>query len=166
MSCWKVWLMLTHLYPLTYHGLLFIELLSPLKKAWMINSNCGRWQGREYFTLLVTPYLPDQTGLFRPVLGAAAPAVCYWSESHYTYTYPLTMDDGGEEPERAEMSAPNTWMECSIYQNYTASEVMVQGLAGVVSQVSPNAQSQRSIPMLSPTDLSQSPVPQSDSSRL
>ena len=44
------------------------------------------------------------------------------------------MDDGGEEPERAEMSAPNTWMECSIYQNYTASEVMVQGLAGVVNQ--------------------------------
>ena len=70
------------------------------------------------------------------------------------------MDDGGEEPERAEMSAPNTWMECSIYQNYTASEVMVQGLAGVVSQVSPNAQSQRSIPMLSPTDLSQCSVPQ------
>ena len=65
------------------------------------------------------------------------------------------MDDGGEEPERAEMSAPNTWMECSIYQNYTASEVMVQGLAGVVSQVSPKAQSQISFPMLSPKDLSQ-----------
>ena len=46
------------------------------------------------------------------------------------------MDDGGEEPERAEMSAPNTWMECSIYQNYSASEVLVQGLAGVVNQVS------------------------------
>ena len=27
-------------------------------------------------------------------------------------------------------------MECSIYQNYTASEVLVQGLAGVVNQVS------------------------------
>lgn len=27
------------------------------------------------------------------------------------------------------------WMECSIYQNYTASEVLVQGLAGVVNQV-------------------------------
>ena len=26
-------------------------------------------------------------------------------------------------------------MECSIYQNYTASEVLVQGLAGVVNQV-------------------------------
>lgn len=25
-------------------------------------------------------------------------------------------------------------MECSIYQNYTASEVLVQGLAGVVNQ--------------------------------
>ena len=25
-------------------------------------------------------------------------------------------------------------MECSIYQNYTASEVFVQGLAGVVNQ--------------------------------
>ena len=28
------------------------------------------------------------------------------------------------------------YMECSIYQNYTASEVLVQGLAGVVNQVS------------------------------
>ena len=27
------------------------------------------------------------------------------------------------------------WMECSIYQNYSASEVLVQGLAGVVNQV-------------------------------
>ena len=26
------------------------------------------------------------------------------------------------------------WMECSIYQNYSASEVLVQGLAGVVNQ--------------------------------
>ena len=43
------------------------------------------------------------------------------------------MEDG-EEQERTEMSAGNTWMECSIYQNYTASEVMVQGLAGVVNQ--------------------------------
>ena len=40
----------------------------------------------------------------------------------------------GEDPERAEMTAGNTFMECSIYQNYTASEVMVQGLAGVVNQ--------------------------------
>merc|ERR1711988_1604474 len=40
----------------------------------------------------------------------------------------------GEDQERTEMSAGNTWMECSIYQNYTASEVMVQGLAGVVNQ--------------------------------
>merc|ERR1712051_21425 len=40
----------------------------------------------------------------------------------------MGMDDG-EEPERQD----NTWMECSIYQNYTASEVMVQGLAGVVN---------------------------------
>ena len=40
----------------------------------------------------------------------------------------------GEDPERAELTAPNAFMECSIYQNYTASEVMVQGLAGVVNQ--------------------------------
>ena len=40
----------------------------------------------------------------------------------------------GEDPERTELTAPNTFMECSIYQNYTASEVMVQGLAGVVNQ--------------------------------
>ena len=46
------------------------------------------------------------------------------------------MEEGeGEEGERAEMTAGNnTFMECSIYQNYTASEVMVQGLAGVVNQ--------------------------------
>lgn len=29
---------------------------------------------------------------------------------------------------------PASWMECSIYQNYTASEVLVQGLAGVINQ--------------------------------
>ena len=40
----------------------------------------------------------------------------------------------GEDPEKTEMTAANTFMECSIYQNYTASEVMVQGLAGVVNQ--------------------------------
>merc|ERR1712038_612739 len=45
----------------------------------------------------------------------------------------FTMEEG-EDPERAEMTAGNTFMECSIYQNYTASEVMVQGLAGVVNQ--------------------------------
>merc|ERR1711874_340707 len=28
----------------------------------------------------------------------------------------------------------SSWLECSIYQNYTASEVFVQGLAGVVNQ--------------------------------
>merc|ERR1712038_265206 len=45
----------------------------------------------------------------------------------------FTMEEG-EDPERAEMTAGNTFMECSIYQNYTASEVLVQGLAGVVNQ--------------------------------
>ena len=29
---------------------------------------------------------------------------------------------------------PASLMECSIYQNYSASEVFVQGLAGVVNQ--------------------------------
>ena len=29
---------------------------------------------------------------------------------------------------------PHPDLECSIYQNYTASEVFVQGLAGVVNQ--------------------------------
>ena len=33
------------------------------------------------------------------------------------------------------VDASGGWMECSIYQNYTASEVLVQGLAGVVNQV-------------------------------
>ena len=32
------------------------------------------------------------------------------------------------------------WMECSIYQNYSASEVLVQGLAGVVNQVGEDIQ--------------------------
>ena len=32
------------------------------------------------------------------------------------------------------------WMECSIYQNYSASEVLVQGLAGVVNQVGEDTQ--------------------------
>ena len=34
-----------------------------------------------------------------------------------------------------EVSNSGHWMECSIYQNYSASEVLVQGLAGVVNQV-------------------------------
>jgi len=33
-----------------------------------------------------------------------------------------------------ESEVPASWMECSIYQNYTASEVLVQGLAGVINQ--------------------------------
>jgi len=33
-----------------------------------------------------------------------------------------------------ESEMPASWMECSIYQNYTASEVLVQGLAGVINQ--------------------------------
>jgi len=37
----------------------------------------------------------------------------------------------GETPE-SEVAA--SWMGCSIYQNYTASEVVVQGLAGVINQ--------------------------------
>lgn len=37
----------------------------------------------------------------------------------------------GDSPE-SEVAA--SWMECSIYQNYTASEVLVQGIAGVINQ--------------------------------
>ena len=33
-----------------------------------------------------------------------------------------------------EDTTPAQDMECSIYQNYTASEVFVQGLAGLVNQ--------------------------------
>ena len=40
--------------------------------------------------------------------------------------------DSGEEPEQ--VPGASSWMECSIYQNYSASEVLVQGLAGVVNQ--------------------------------
>lgn len=44
-----------------------------------------------------------------------------------------------QEPSRAEDRSPEEEgahpdLECSIYQNYTASEVFVQGLAGVVNQ--------------------------------
>ncbi|XP_023335784.1 kxDL motif-containing protein CG10681 [Eurytemora carolleeae] len=37
----------------------------------------------------------------------------------------------GDTPES---EVPASWMGCSIYQNYTASEVLVQGLAGVINQ--------------------------------
>ena len=40
-------------------------------------------------------------------------------------------------------------MECSIYQNYTASEVLVQGLAGVVNQVSHDMMIVKMIMMMS-----------------
>lgn len=40
-----------------------------------------------------------------------------------------------DENSKAEFSAGNyNDLECSIYQNYTASEVFVQGLAGIVNQ--------------------------------
>ena len=39
-----------------------------------------------------------------------------------------------EDHQKAEDTAPPQEMECSIYQNYTASEVFVQGLAGLVNQ--------------------------------
>jgi len=45
------------------------------------------------------------------------------------------MEDESLTPaERGEVSNSGHWMECSIYQNYSASEVLVQGLAGVVNQ--------------------------------
>ena len=43
------------------------------------------------------------------------------------------MEDSSESGQEQEQ-IPSSWMECSIYQNYTASEVLVQGLAGVVNQ--------------------------------
>lgn len=43
--------------------------------------------------------------------------------------------EGGEADDSSESEqVPSSWMECSIYQNYTASEVLVQGLAGIVNQ--------------------------------
>jgi len=42
-------------------------------------------------------------------------------------------EEEGEESPESEVP-PSSWMECSIYRNYTASEVLVQGLAGVINQ--------------------------------
>ena len=42
--------------------------------------------------------------------------------------------EDAEEQEEHEQPPSGNWMECSIYQNYTASEVLVQGLAGMVNQ--------------------------------
>jgi len=39
-----------------------------------------------------------------------------------------------DESPQSEQQVPSSWLECSIYQNYTAPEVLVQGLAGVVNQ--------------------------------
>jgi len=38
------------------------------------------------------------------------------------------------QPQLKLQQVPSSWLECSIYQNYTAPEVLVQGLAGVVNQ--------------------------------
>ena len=50
-----------------------------------------------------------------------------------------SVPERGEEHDQAKqqemMMNSGNWLECSIYQNYTASEVLVQGLAGVVNQV-------------------------------
>ena len=43
--------------------------------------------------------------------------------------------ESGEDQHQPQVAcSTNSWMECSIYQNYSASEVLVQGLAGVVNQ--------------------------------
>lgn len=42
--------------------------------------------------------------------------------------------DGQESQKEETTPAQDISMECSIYQNYTASEVFVQGLAGLVNQ--------------------------------
>ena len=39
-----------------------------------------------------------------------------------------------DDPDPTQMDANLGAMECSIYQNYGAGEVFVQGLAGVVNQ--------------------------------
>jgi len=39
-----------------------------------------------------------------------------------------------DDSPQSEQQVPSSWLECSIYQNYTAPEVLVQGLAGVVNQ--------------------------------
>jgi len=45
------------------------------------------------------------------------------------------MDEGTDDDSpQSEPQVPSSWLECSIYQNYTAPEVLVQGLAGVVNQ--------------------------------
>jgi len=44
------------------------------------------------------------------------------------------MEAGLEEDSPESEQVPSSWLECSIYQNYTASEVLVQGLARVVNQ--------------------------------
>jgi len=44
------------------------------------------------------------------------------------------MDEGTDDDSPQSEPVPSSWLECSIYQNYTAPEVLVQGLAGVVNQ--------------------------------
>ena len=85
---------------------------------------------REGVTPSLTPhYTPPYGSCCRPQL-----IVIDLTESKLTSISISFGMEEGEDQERNEMSAGNTWMECSIYQNYTASEVMVQGLAGVVNQ--------------------------------
>lgn len=44
------------------------------------------------------------------------------------------MDEATDDDSPQSEQVPSSWLECSIYQNYTAPEVLVQGLAGVVNQ--------------------------------
>ncbi len=46
----------------------------------------------------------------------------------------MEVDRDKEQDAEARLQQPQPDMECSIYQNYTASEVFVQGLAGLVNQ--------------------------------
>ena len=52
-----------------------------------------------------------------------------------TESAPGVMEEEDPAAAAGDLGPPsNSWMECSIYQNYTASEVLVQGLAGVINQ--------------------------------
>ena len=61
--------------------------------------------------------------------------VTIFNITYISDTFNIMEDSSESGQEHEQDQAPcQSWMECSIYQNYSASEVLVQGLAGVVNQ--------------------------------
>ncbi len=79
-----------------------------------------------------SPYSPARVGADAGVADGLAPPPLRQRAASSAYTEGAC--DASSAADAAAAAAGGGAMECSIYQNYSASEVFVQGLAGMVDQ--------------------------------